>query len=79
MRPPAKSWPASTTVVDRTATKIEPRSLIAAANSGDAQVLDSLGLSSTDLSAQILNNHDPSQKVLDELVPIVCKGLEATA
>jgi len=31
-------------------------------------VLDFLGLASTDLSAQILNNHDPSQKVLDELV-----------
>ena len=52
---------------------------MAAANSGDAQVLDFLGLASTDLSAQILNNHDPSQKVLDELAPIVCKGLEATA
>jgi type I restriction enzyme R subunit len=32
-----------------------------------------------DLSAQILNNPDLSQKLLDELVPIIYKGLKATA
>jgi hypothetical protein len=32
---------------------------------------------SEDLSAQILNNPDLSQKLLDELVPIVNKGLKA--
>jgi hypothetical protein len=35
--------------------------------------------SSADLSAQILNNPDLSQRVLDELVPIIYKGLKATA
>jgi type I restriction enzyme, R subunit len=35
--------------------------------------------SSVDLSAQIFNNHDLSQRVLDELVPIIYKGLKATA
>ena len=34
---------------------------------------------SEDLSAQILNNPDLSQKLLDELVPIIYKGLKATA
>ena len=34
---------------------------------------------SEDLSAQILNNPDLSQKLLDELVPIIYKGLTATA
>jgi hypothetical protein len=31
---------------------------------------------SEDLSAQILNNPDLSQKLLDELVPIIYKGIE---
>jgi type I restriction enzyme R subunit len=35
--------------------------------------------SSSDLSAQILNNDDLSQKLLAELVPIIYKGLKATA
>jgi type I restriction enzyme R subunit len=35
--------------------------------------------SSADLSTQILNNPDLSQKLLDELVPIIYKGLKATA
>ena len=35
--------------------------------------------SSADLSAQILNNPELSQKLLDELVPIIYKGLKATA
>ena len=35
--------------------------------------------SSADLSAQILNNHDLSQNLLYELVPIIYKGLKATA
>ena len=35
--------------------------------------------SSEDLSAQIMNNPDLSQKLLDELVPIIYKGLKATA
>jgi len=34
--------------------------------------------SSADLSAQILNNPELSQKLLGELVPIVYKGLKAT-
>ena len=34
---------------------------------------------SEDLSAQILNNPDLSQKLLAELVPIIYKGLKATA
>ena len=34
---------------------------------------------SEDLPAQILNNPDLSQKLLDELVPIIYKGLKATA
>ena len=33
--------------------------------------------SSADLSAQILNNHDLSQKLLDELVPIIYRELKA--
>ena len=32
--------------------------------------------SSADLSTQILNNPDVSQKLLDELVPIIYKGLK---
>ena len=35
--------------------------------------------SHTDLSTQILNNSEISQKLLDELVPIIYKGLTATA
>ena len=35
--------------------------------------------SSADLSAQILNNPDLSQKLLAELVPIIYKRLKATA
>jgi len=35
--------------------------------------------SSADLSAQILNSPDLSQKLLAELVPIIYKGLKATA
>ena len=35
--------------------------------------------SSEDLSTQILNNPELSQKLLDELVPIIYKGLKATA
>ncbi len=35
--------------------------------------------SSADLSAQILNNPELSQKLLAELVPIIYKGLKATA
>ena len=35
--------------------------------------------SSADLSAQILNNPELSQKLLDELVPIIYKGLKAIA
>ena len=35
--------------------------------------------SSADPSAQILNNPELSQKLLGELVPIICKGLKATA
>jgi type I restriction enzyme R subunit len=35
--------------------------------------------SSADPSAQILNNPDLSQKRLGELVPIIYKGLKATA
>jgi len=35
--------------------------------------------SSADLSTQILNNPDLSQKLLAELVPIIYKGLKATA
>ena len=31
------------------------------------------------LSAQIINNPDLSQKLLDELVPIIYNGLKATA
>ena len=34
---------------------------------------------SEDLSAQIINNPDLSQKLLDELVPIIYNGLKATA
>ena len=34
--------------------------------------------SSADLSAQILNNPELSQKLLDELVPIIYKGLNGT-
>ena len=34
---------------------------------------------SEDLSAQILNNPDLSQKLLAELVPIIYKGLKAIA
>lgn len=34
--------------------------------------------SSSDLSAQILNNPERSQKLLGELVPIIYKGLKAT-
>ena len=34
---------------------------------------------SEDLSAQIFNNPDLSQKLVDELVPIIYKGLKATA
>ena len=34
---------------------------------------------SADLSAQILNNPELSQKLLDELVPIIYKGLKAIA
>jgi type I restriction enzyme R subunit len=33
--------------------------------------------SSSDLSAQILNNPERSQKLLGELVPIIYKGLKA--
>ena len=35
--------------------------------------------SSADLSAQILNNAELSQKLLGELVPMIYKGLKATA
>jgi len=35
--------------------------------------------SSEDLSAQILNDPDLPQKLLAELVPIIYKGLKATA
>jgi type I restriction enzyme R subunit len=35
--------------------------------------------SSADLSAQILNDPELSQKLLGELVPIIYKGLKATA
>ena len=35
--------------------------------------------SSADLSAQILDNPDLPQKLLDELVPIIYKGLKARA
>ena len=35
--------------------------------------------SSADLSAQILNNPELSQKLLDELVSIIYKGLKASA
>jgi type I restriction enzyme, R subunit len=35
--------------------------------------------SADDLSAQILNNPDLSQKLLVELVPIIYAGLKATA
>jgi len=35
--------------------------------------------SSADLSAQILNNPELSQKLPDELVPIIYKGLKAIA
>jgi type I restriction enzyme R subunit len=35
--------------------------------------------SSADLSAQILNNPELSQKLLGELVPLIYKGLKATA
>jgi type I restriction enzyme, R subunit len=35
--------------------------------------------SSADLSAQILNNPELSQKLLGELVPIIYKELKATA
>ena len=34
--------------------------------------------SSEDLSTQILNNAEISQKLLDELVPIIYSGLKAT-
>jgi type I restriction enzyme, R subunit len=34
---------------------------------------------SADLSAQIINNPDLSQKLLAELVPIIYTGLKATA
>ena len=34
---------------------------------------------SEDLSAQILNNSEISQKLMGELVPIIYKGLKATA
>lgn len=35
--------------------------------------------SSEDLSTQILNNPDLSQKLMAELIPIIYKGLKATA
>ena len=35
--------------------------------------------SDADLFAQVLSNPDLSQKLLDELVPIIYKGLKATA
>jgi type I restriction enzyme R subunit len=35
--------------------------------------------SSADLSAQILNNQELSQKLLEELVPIIYRELKATA